>query len=204
MARPKSFDESQVLDAAVDCFWRHGLKSASIRDLAEEMGIAGPSLYNAYGCKRTLFMQALERYAEQRSRARIARLERDCSPKQAILTFIAETIDHALTAADGRGCLLVNTAMELPPEDHELAALIWRYLGEIQGFFERSLIAGQSAGEIPKALNAAETARLLLAVILGLRVLARTQPKRELLEGAVAPVLALLNMPSTSEKEDPR
>ena len=203
MARPKSFDESQVLDAAVDCFWRYGLKSASIRDLAEEMGIAGPSLYNAYGCKRTLFMQALERYAEQRSRARIARLERDCPPKQAILVFIGETIDHALTA-DGRGCLLVNTAMEVPAEDHELAALVWRYLGEIQSFFERSLIAGQFAGEIPKALNAAETARLLLAVILGLRVLARTQPKRELLEGAVAPVLALLDMPSTSEKEDPR
>jgi TetR/AcrR family transcriptional repressor of nem operon len=47
MARPKSFDEDEVLDAAIDCFRRHGLKSASIRDLADEMGIAGPSLYNA-------------------------------------------------------------------------------------------------------------------------------------------------------------
>ncbi len=112
MARPKAFDEKQVLDAAIDCFWRNGLKSSSIRDLADEMGIAGPSLYNAYGCKRTLFLQALERYAEERTRARIARLERDLPPKQAILAFLRETIEHALTAPDGRGCLLVNTAME--------------------------------------------------------------------------------------------
>ena len=201
MARPKAFDEKQGLDAAIDCFWRNGLKSSSIRDLADEMGIAGPSLYNAYGCKRTLFVQALERYAEERTRARIARLERDLPPKQAILAFLRETIEHALTAPDGRGCLLVNTAMEAPPDDHELAALIWRYFGEIQSFFERSLIAAQSAGEIPQERNASETARLLLAVILGLRVLARTQPKRELLEGAVGPVLALLGMPSTSTKE---
>ena len=76
MARPKSFDEDTVLDAATECFRRQGLNAASIRDLAEEMGIAGPSLYNAFGCKRALFIQALERYANCGMRSRFAELER--------------------------------------------------------------------------------------------------------------------------------
>ena len=59
MARPREFDESAALDAAVDCFWREGYEATSVRDLAARMGITGTSLYNAFGDKRSLFRQAL-------------------------------------------------------------------------------------------------------------------------------------------------
>jgi TetR/AcrR family transcriptional repressor of nem operon len=39
----------------------------------------------------------------------------------------------------------------------------------------------------------------LLGVILGIRVLARSKPQRELLEGAVRPALALLDWPDRAE-----
>ena len=61
MARLREFDEEHALDAAVDCFWRHGYGSTSVRDLADAMGIGGPSLYNAFGDKRALFKTSLER-----------------------------------------------------------------------------------------------------------------------------------------------
>ncbi|NJM33591.1 MAG: TetR/AcrR family transcriptional regulator [Rhodomicrobium sp.] len=198
MARPKSFDEDKVLDAAVDCFWRNGLNSASIRDLADEMGIAGPSLYNAYGCKRTLFVQALERYADMRMRARLSRLEAELPPKQAILAFFCRTIENSLHDPDGRGCLLVNSAMDVPRQDEELTALVADYLDEIKRFFERCLRAGQAAGDIPAALDVADMAQLLLAVLFGLRLIARIGPERGRLESAARPVLALLETkPST-------
>ena len=41
MARPREFDEAAVLDAAMDRFWRHGYEATSVRDLADEMNIAG-------------------------------------------------------------------------------------------------------------------------------------------------------------------
>jgi TetR/AcrR family transcriptional regulator, transcriptional repressor for nem operon len=200
MARPKSFDESKVLDAAIDCFWRNGLKSASIRDLAEEMGIAGPSLYNTYGCKKELFVQALERYAEGRMRARLARLEAAHDPKQAIIAFFADTIDDVLTTPDQRGCMIANTAMEVTPRDTEIGAVIAGLLGEIRAFFERALRAGQAAGSIAPGLDAGEVASLLITLLLGLRVMARTELNRERLEQAVRPALALLDtQPSTAE-----
>ena len=63
VARPRSFDEVSALDAAVACFWDRGYSATSVRDLSAEMGISGPSLYNAFGDKRALFCKALERTA---------------------------------------------------------------------------------------------------------------------------------------------
>ena len=120
MARPKSFDTEKVLDAAIDCFWREGLKSASTRDLALQMGIAGPSLYNAFGCKRELFSKALDRYAECVMRPGMAALERKNSPAEAIAAFIRRAIDKALGSAQPANCLIFNTAMEIGPDDGEL------------------------------------------------------------------------------------
>ena len=71
MARPREFDEAIVLDAAVNCFWTRGSEATSVPDLAAEMGITGPSLYNAFGDKRALFRTALERYVQLWTRARI-------------------------------------------------------------------------------------------------------------------------------------
>ena len=75
MARPREFDETIALEAAIECFWQRGYEATSVRDLADKMGISAPSLYNAYGDKHALFVQALERYLDHSTRARIKRLE---------------------------------------------------------------------------------------------------------------------------------
>ncbi len=200
MARPKSFNETEVLDAAIDCFWRQGLKSASIRDLAEQMGIAGPSLYNTYGCKRELFAKALERYADCRLRPHLAELERDKPPRAAILAFFSELIEKLSGDRPDRGCLIVNTAMEAPPEDAELCAAIAAYLSELQAFFLRNLKAGQADGSVPDHISAGDMAQMLMALLLGLSVIARTRPDREALEAAIRPAFQLLTMPSSATR----
>jgi AcrR family transcriptional regulator len=93
MARPREFDEEEALDAAMSCFWRDGYEATSVRDLAARMGIAGASLYNAFGDKRALFRRALERYAERSTRERIQRLESTLPPKAAIRAFLGEMGD---------------------------------------------------------------------------------------------------------------
>ena len=85
MARPREFDEASVLDAAIDKFWRNGYEATSVRDLADEMKIAGASLYNAFGDKRTLYARALNRYLDQSFRERIHRLEPNHPPREAFM-----------------------------------------------------------------------------------------------------------------------
>lgn len=195
MGRLKEFDEAKAIDGAVDCFWARGYEATSVRDLAEHMGIGGASLYNAYGGKRALFVAALERYANRSSRARITRLEATGRPKQAIEAFLAEIIDRSLKDRARKGCLLVNSALDVAPHDAEIGNVVAGYLEEIRAFFRRNIEAGRRIGEMPRNIDAVGVSAHLLGVLLGIRVLARTRPDRALLESVVRPALRLLDLP---------
>src|SRR5271170_6707442 len=193
MARPREFDEVTALEAAIECFWHRGYEATSVRDLADKMGISAPSLYNAYGDKHALFVRALEHYLDTSTRARIKRLEDTLPPKQAIRQFFEEIIKRSVNDRERRGCFLINSALEVAPHDKELGALIADRLAEIEAFFYRSVNAAQAKGTVPRNRTAKDVARLLLGVLLGIRVLARSKPERALLEGVARPALALLD-----------
>jgi TetR/AcrR family transcriptional repressor of nem operon len=195
MARPRTFDEDRAIDAAVDCFWLHGYKATSVRDLADAMEIGGASLYNTYGDKRELFTRSLERYANRSMRERIARLETRHHPKEAIKGFLAEIIDRSLEDPDRKGCLLVNSALDVAPHDAEIGKVVACYLDEIRAFFRRCLSAARETGDIPRKIDVEIVSGHLLGVLLGIRVLARTGARRKLLEGVARPALDLLDLP---------
>lgn len=204
MGRLRTFDENDAIDAAVDCFWTRGYEASSVRDLAERMGIGGASLYNTFGDKRTLFVRALERYADRSSRHRIARLERLGRPKEAIAAFFAEIIERSLADRERKGCLLVNSALDVAPHDADIARVVAGYLDEIRAFFMRNIVKAQASSQMSRALDAEEISGHLLGVLLGIRVLARTRPERASLEGIARPALRLLDPPRKAAARKPR
>lgn len=192
MARTKDFDEDRAVDAAVDCFWLRGYEATSVRDLAKAMGIGGTSLYNAYGDKRALFSRSLERYANRSMRERISRLEAAHRPKAAIEAFLAEIIGRSLSDPDRKGCLLVNSALDVAPHDAEIGKVVGGYLGEIRAFFRRNIEAARKAGQVSRRIDAEEASAHLLGVLVGIRVLARTGANRKTLDAVAQPALDLL------------
>jgi TetR/AcrR family transcriptional repressor of nem operon len=192
MARPREFDETAVLEAAMNCFWARGFEQTSVRDLAEQMGITGASLYNAFGDKRSLYRQAFVHYLELTVHDRVARLEK-LPPALAIRTFFDEIIERSVDDEQRRGCMLVNAALELAPYDPEIRQLVGEEMGFIEAFFRRCVASGQQEGSIGGTRTPDDVAKLLLSVLLGIRVLARTDPRRELLEGIANAALALLS-----------
>jgi len=197
MPRPREFDEIAVLDAAVRRFWIYGYEATSVRELAQDMGITGASLYNAFGGKRSLFERALAHYVENSFGERVSRLEHNLSPREAIGAFFREIIDRSVDDEDRKGCMLVNSALEVAPHDPEFQAAIADVLARVEAFFRRCVIAGQETGEISSRHSADDLARLLLGVHVGIRVLARARPDRPLLEGVVRPALEMLNAEAT-------
>lgn len=196
MARPKEFSEIDALDAAVDCFWKHGFTASSVRELGQQMGVSSPSLYNAFGDKQALFAQALERYLDQTVRERIGRLERSLPPDKAVRAFITEVVKRALGDTDRRGCLLINSALEAGRDTPDLSRSIAGYLGEIEAFFRRSFRKAQAEGKVVSSHKPEDLARMLLGILLGLRVISRVNPDRTLVEGMAFTALALLEGPS--------
>jgi TetR/AcrR family transcriptional repressor of nem operon len=198
MARPKEFDEEAVLATAVQQFWIRGYEATSIRDLAETMGIANASLYNAFGDKRTLFRRSLDYYIQHSVEERSARAEMQFSPLQVIRSFFEEVIAFSLDDPQRKGCMMVNSALEVAPHDPEVRQVIADLLVKAEAGLRRCIEAGQACGEIADAQPAEDLARHLLSLVLGIRVLARVRPERALLEGLVKPALAMLVAPRTS------
>lgn len=192
MARPREFDEAKVLDAAVQCFWSRGYEATSIRDLIERTGLTGASLYNAFGDKRALFQRAFDHYIEAGVVDRIRRCEQ-MAPRVAIGAFFGEVLDRSLDDREHKGCMLVNTALDVAPHDPQFRQVVADVLVRIEAFFHRCIRDGQADGTITSALSADDLARHLLGVLMGVRVLARVRPDRALLEGTLAPALAMLD-----------
>jgi TetR/AcrR family transcriptional regulator, transcriptional repressor for nem operon len=193
MARPREFDETAVLEAAVQCFWTRGYEATSIRDLADRMGIAGASLYNAFGDKRSLYRRALDHYVANSVAERIGLLEGHCPPREAIGAFLDEIVERSLSDPERKGCMLINSALELAPHDAAFQGAVADVLGQIEAFFRRCVAAGQASGTITSAQSADALAALLLSVLVGIRVLARAKPERDLLQGLARAALAMLD-----------
>jgi TetR/AcrR family transcriptional repressor of nem operon len=198
LARPREFDEGTAVEAAMQRFWVAGYAATSVRDLGEAMGLGQASVYNAFGDKRTLFTQCLDRYLDANMRARIYRVEKTLPPREAIETFLAEIVERSLESR--LGCMLANAALELAPHDTEIATVVAKRMSELEAFFRRCVIAGQRDGSISADLDAADVARLLLTTVMGLRVLARGHPKRAVLRGAARQALNMLGKPDRRRK----
>lgn len=65
MARPREFDADIALDRATDVFWAKGYEATSLDDLCEATGLSRSSLYAAFGTKRDLLLQSVDRYVER-------------------------------------------------------------------------------------------------------------------------------------------
>lgn len=200
MPRPRHFTESDALETAMRHFWQHGYAATSVRDLGQAMGLGSASLYNTFGDKQALFAAALDRYLDRNMRARIARLEADLPPRAAVTAFFDEIVRASLEDPQRRGCLLVNTALEVAPHDAAIGVLVAERLTELEAFFARCITAGRANGSIAKAPRGDDTAlaSLFLATVLGLRVLARARPEPALLHGVARQALAALDHPHTS------
>ena len=62
MARHKEFDRDTALHAAIGMFSEHGYEGTSTDRLLTAMKISRQSMYDTFGDKRSLYLEALKRY----------------------------------------------------------------------------------------------------------------------------------------------
>ena len=169
----KDFDVDAAVDCAMKVFWAKGYDSTSISDLTEAMQINKGSLYNAFGSKKALFTQALLKYERENHQATLKQLEAMDDPIIAIRTLFDSLIAESQADADRKGCLLVNTALDLQNHSQEVQRMVTAALGDLERFFRRAIERAQGRGEVPAEIDAQEAAKSLVTQVVGLRVLAR-------------------------------
>ncbi len=89
------------------------------------------------------------------------------APRAAIGAFFDEIIELSLADDQRKGCLIVNSALELAPHDAEFQAALAAVLRDMEAFFYRCVKAGQDAGAINITLPADDLRRMLLGLLDG-------------------------------------
>jgi len=169
----KSFDTEAALEKAMQVFWAKGYSATSMADLTGSMQINKGSLYNAYGSKEKLFIAAVAKYDLEHRRQMLAKLDAIDDPVEAVSTLFDTFLKQSVTDDLLKGCLLVNTALELASHGEAVRDMVTMALNDFEAFFRRLVARAQTRGQIPADIKPDETAKGLLTLVVGLRVLAR-------------------------------
>lgn len=194
MPRTKQFDQQEVLDKAVELFWKKGFHATSMQDLVEHLGINRGSLYDTYGSKDELFEQVLERYNQRNGEWLLDFIAPYDSAKEAIAALLEHSIESSISDVDCKGCLIVNSATELIPGAGDRISS--KLCGNEQGFegvFTRLIKAGQKTGEIDPEKDAASVAGMLMTFNSGLKVQAKINPDGDKLRAMTRQALTVLD-----------
>lgn len=186
MARPREFEPEQVLDEAMRQFWDRGYRDTSVDDLVEATGVRPGSLYNTFpGGKRALFMGSLERYSKLVVPEKLGALERPDASIAEIRAYFDGLVSDLLSPEGRVGCLMVNSTVELAAQDSEVSRIVRDHMTRLERNVARALRNAKRRGEIPRHVDPAAKATLLMATGMGLMVVGKTDPGREVLETIV-------------------
>jgi TetR/AcrR family transcriptional repressor of nem operon len=172
MARPRKFDEGQVVQAARDQFWLHGFNGTSLDDLTNVTGLGRGSLYAAFTDKRTLFLRAMDDYTTALMDQALADLrDPEKSGRDRLVDHIRSITKRLAADTKGRGCLMAKSAAEMGATDKVVARRVRKWLDVYQRDIAEAIRVGQRDGDIDPDADPDELALLILALLRGAEAL---------------------------------
>jgi len=191
MARPREFNESEVIDRAMRQFWACGYEATSVDDLCAATGLNRSSLYRAFGSKRELLDTALAAY-ERNALQRIGRLLQEHPIEEAVRRFLMGLFHGRSPETTQWGCLVGNCASELAARDRAAQKRLRRVLCRIEALLRDAILRAQRNGALSSRIDAPSVAQFLVTQAQGLRLVAKTKPPRDVLENIVETALSVL------------
>ena len=192
MSRTPEFDQQSVLHNAMMLFWKKGYGMTSVKDLTEVTSLQPGSLYGAFKNKRNLFLNSLDLYFNNLNADVSCILESDETPLKRIRLFFNHLLNQVELDTDKKSCLLLNTLLELPTDDHEISQRVSSMFNTIEKKFEKVLLEAQREGELAAGIRPESMAKVLMSGIFGLQAYNRLQNNNDSLSQIVNNLLSIL------------
>lgn len=191
--RPRSFNEETVLDAALNVFWRCGFQNASLSELTKATGLSKPSLYGAFGDKKSLYLRALQRYVAFLSESCGKELRDEKNSKQAVKAYLTSMSRMLTDPALPGGCFIVTGTADfggplLPPDVEDA---LKQAFSSSEALLTEHLRHAKTIGDLPESADPERLASLLLTLIAGLAVQAKNGAPESKLKDIVQTAMAV-------------
>lgn len=174
MGRPRAFEDDEVVERAMEEFWTRGYAATSPAQLAECAGIAKGSLYNAFGSKRELFERALDHYDRMGAELVTDFLSRPGTTREVIGDYLRHLVDSDLEDPARRGCLVINTALELAGHDPQINDRLRRIADRNLTILADRIDLGRRDRDVSRDTDPRAAAEFLMNTIGGLRIMAKS------------------------------
>jgi AcrR family transcriptional regulator len=172
MPRTKEFDRESAVETAIAVFRTNGYQATTTDDLRHAIGIGRQSLYDTFGGKKPLYVEALRCYNDQRL-ALFTRLIADApSALDGITEVLVATARESARERSLR-CLGVEAASTFSGDDAEVGAVVNATARAMKALFRDVVARAKAEGALRQSLDVDEVVRLVNCVLLGLRVAAR-------------------------------
>lgn len=182
MARPKEFDRDMALQGAISIFSEHGYEGTSTDALMQAMGIRRQSMYDTFGDKRSLYLEALERYCRDSIARQIEDLNSGATPLKSLAAMLTGFIERA-QSDENRRCLGISAISEFGRGDEAIAALTDAMGKSLRSALERKIAEAKAAGEAGADVDVKAAAQFMLSTLSGLKVAARGGASRAVMTG---------------------
>ena len=193
MARTLEFNRDEALASAMHLFWRQGYSATSLHQLLEAMKIGRSSLYATFGDKRRLFIEALDLFS-QRNNALIDHAFNEKKPLLAVREFFMVSVSRSTATRLARGCMMVNSILELADVDAELSKHAARRLGEVEKKFQHCFELAQQLGQLDNTHSAQYLAKMIMTLNQGLRVSSRKNVSAKEMASVVDTTMSMLGI----------
>jgi AcrR family transcriptional regulator len=180
--RPRAYDPEAALVRVMETFWKSGYSGTSLDDLAAATGMNRPSLYAAFGDKRTLYLKALKHYWRMGARDMREVLTEERPLRDALNGFYERAI-AIYCGVPGRpaGCFSVSTAPAAAAENEEIRIALAESVRRLDGRLEALIRAAQERSEIAPSADPAVLAMLGTATLHTIAIRARAGVEAEAL-----------------------
>lgn len=192
MARPRTFERSHALDAALTAFWNNGYEATSLHDLVAVTGVCKASLYSTFGTKDDLYQECLAQYrsAETERLAEVLDTEHLGDALAALFELLAQRSD-----VDAGGCFVVNAAMERTANSPATNAQVYEQLADLVRLVRNRLERAVDDGELDAAADVQALADFVVSSIQGMRVVGKIHHDADRLRAVGALVAAVFTTP---------
>jgi AcrR family transcriptional regulator len=191
--RPRSFDRETALEKAILAFWERGYEATSVSDLTRAMDIGAPSLYAAFGDKRSLFDEVVRVYTSRYASFADRALAEEPTSRAAVERTLREAAGVYTDPGHPQGCLIAHAAINCTTP--EVADSLRDRRNATIGAIRSRIEADIATGTLPAGVNAPALARHAGAMIQGMSQQARDGASREELEALAE--IAMANWPRT-------
>ncbi len=180
MVRTPKYDDTDLLDRAVDVVWRRGWSSTSIRDLEQALDVKAPSIYRRFGSRGGVGVAVIEHYVERVVRRRVDKyLSGEGDPVSNITVFFERSVQQPDSSEALRGCLLTTTSAD--DLDDAMRDAVLNGVAVIENSLRREVERAAASGRLRPGVDVDAATATLSVAMQGFMSLARAgMPSDEL------------------------